>query len=569
MQFEELFVSDVDEEENDYSYYDPSLVAGAGAATARPLNVQQHPERPPVQSPPPLQPLAHRTAVDVDSGTPTPRPRGEGRQAAVPITVWMPWLACDGCVSLQCIANVTFADLPRVNADSAANPYTLWYAAHMAVLDPRRRSCPKCPPNTPMTAAAKKNESGHWRPGLRCKAAHFVAVGRGGHHDARQVLWAVVTLCTGLRFGDCHGHQFGITEGMLRSLWYELASLASARNFLCFVRDEDNWGRDDLTVVQADETAFGARKYQRGKRVRRNGILWVAGACEVSEGHARRFVARVVASRSHAELAPQLEHLLAPGATLHRDGLRSYDGVGQNIGVANRVVVHQREFVAADGTHTNHIEAMWGSMKGEMRRRWCRPGGARVALVSRRVQFIVWLLNTRMAGLPAVSCLMQLWVEGDFYRSALARRPLDVLNPRAQGTLDIDALTGAPDPDIAEIGHSDSDGEDGNPRPLRAAAAAAQPASARASEATPPDQRTTTPPQPGTPRAARENLRELLLELLPQLLPLRRDRDEAVPLQPVAQQPPVAPQPAPKVTPKPGAKKGGRPPKGKAARGSD
>ena len=67
-----------------------------------------------------------------------------------------------------------------------------------------------------------------------------------------------------------------------------------------------------------------------------------------------------------------MEHLAAVWGTVATDEHASYRALGETvrIDVEHAVVDHNDTFVAFDGTHTNHAEAMHAVLKMQMRRRY-------------------------------------------------------------------------------------------------------------------------------------------------------------------------------------------------------
>ncbi|WP_421860608.1 transposase [Parvibaculum sp.] len=156
----------------------------------------------------------------------------------------------------------------------------------------------------------------------------------------------------------------------------ELCVGANAREY------HDN--RDGCREMEADECAVaGRRKYNKGRRARKGGVVWVAGAARIHYGRVTQLVARVVANRTKEELGPLLLWLMENDGILRTDCWRGYMSLtktaalhGKNI--VHKTVNHSRTFKEADGTHTNRIEGMWRgpALGGEA------PPGARWASAS-------------------------------------------------------------------------------------------------------------------------------------------------------------------------------------------
>lgn len=118
-------------------------------------------------------------------------------------------------------------------------------------------------------------------------------------------------------------------------------------------------------IVEIDESKFGKRKYNRGRRA--NGD-WVMGMVERTTR--RRIVMIVVKDRSAETLLPIVSKFIAPGSIIHSDMWKAYGNIS-SIPLRNyehRTLCHKDEFVASDewGTHTQTIEGNWGSCKREI-----------------------------------------------------------------------------------------------------------------------------------------------------------------------------------------------------------
>jgi transposase-like protein len=118
-------------------------------------------------------------------------------------------------------------------------------------------------------------------------------------------------------------------------------------------------------TVEADETFIGgkARNMHTGDRARKihgrgpMGKAIVFGLLDRETGEVR---ASVVGTRRKKHLHEQIRENVAPGAELHTDALKSYDGLESEY--AHKVVDHAETYV--DGNvHTNHLENFWSLLK--------------------------------------------------------------------------------------------------------------------------------------------------------------------------------------------------------------
>ncbi|KAF8765222.1 hypothetical protein HNY73_023209 [Argiope bruennichi] len=108
-------------------------------------------------------------------------------------------------------------------------------------------------------------------------------------------------------------------------------------------------------VVEIDESKFGIREYNRGRRV--NG-KWVFS--EIERGSRKCFWG-VVEDRPKETLLEVIKRKLLPGTTITSDYCKSYDCLG-NEGLSHLSVNHSLNFVdLATGAYTNSVENTYGS----------------------------------------------------------------------------------------------------------------------------------------------------------------------------------------------------------------
>lgn len=137
-------------------------------------------------------------------------------------------------------------------------------------------------------------------------------------------------------------------------------------------------------TIEIDESAFGKRKYHRGRQVR---TRWVFGGVERGTG---RCFAEVVENRSAATLLPLIEKWIAPGSRIVSDGWQAYNTIPEiqsNI-YTHDIIVHQENFIDPNDAdiHTQTIESFWNKVK----RKWKRQNGTSAALFSSYVDEFVW-----------------------------------------------------------------------------------------------------------------------------------------------------------------------------------
>ena len=109
-------------------------------------------------------------------------------------------------------------------------------------------------------------------------------------------------------------------------------------------------------VVEIDESKFGRRKYNRGKRVDGK---WVFGGIEQCTD---KIFMEVVEDRTKETLWALIDTYIAKGSVIWSDKWRSYQGLDK-AGYEHFTVNHSEQFKAEDGTCTNSIEGRWNAVK--------------------------------------------------------------------------------------------------------------------------------------------------------------------------------------------------------------
>ena len=122
-------------------------------------------------------------------------------------------------------------------------------------------------------------------------------------------------------------------------------------------------------VVEIDESAFGKRKYHRGK-VRNT--QWVFGGVERGSNMEKVFMVPVP-NRKRSTLWPLIFKHIAPGSIIMSDSWKAYDGIGNHNGYTHLKVNHSVNFVdPITGAHTETIEGSWFHAKRSMPRHGTR-----------------------------------------------------------------------------------------------------------------------------------------------------------------------------------------------------
>lgn len=116
-------------------------------------------------------------------------------------------------------------------------------------------------------------------------------------------------------------------------------------------------------IVEIDESKFGKRKFNRGKKV--DGV-WVFGGIERDSDPPRCFFESVT-DRSAETLIPIIKRWILPGTTIYSDCWRSYSTLVSE-GYIHSTVNHSVEFKSETGTYTNNIESRWHAVKKSLPR---------------------------------------------------------------------------------------------------------------------------------------------------------------------------------------------------------
>ncbi|XP_069968781.1 uncharacterized protein [Bactrocera oleae] len=114
-------------------------------------------------------------------------------------------------------------------------------------------------------------------------------------------------------------------------------------------------------IVQIDESKFGKRKYNKGRRVEGH---WVLGMVEDGSDDLRLEVCPDNV-RSAEVLIPLIQRHVLQGGIICTDCWKAYDCLSSH-GYEHRRVNHsdpENPFVAEDGTHTQRIESQWRVIK--------------------------------------------------------------------------------------------------------------------------------------------------------------------------------------------------------------
>ncbi len=167
-------------------------------------------------------------------------------------------------------------------------------------------------------------------------------------------MWMVANCKNGVSSYEVH-RAIGITQ---KSAWFMLQRLRLA------MQDEPEGQL--CGIVEADETFIGGKARNMHKHVREekitgrgpSGKTIVIGLLERG-GRARTMVGGVK-SRKKQPLQSVVKEHVKPGAELHTDALKSYEGLDSEY--AHKVIDHAVEYVNGH-VHTNGMENFWSLLK--------------------------------------------------------------------------------------------------------------------------------------------------------------------------------------------------------------
>ena len=120
--------------------------------------------------------------------------------------------------------------------------------------------------------------------------------------------------------------------------------------------------------AQADEVAFGTRKYHRGSRRQKAGIQWAQTIVEVDPVSGKTTAIDLqflpYNKRRVSEIAPKIAQRMEEGGELTTDCWKAYIKSAKAAKVSHFTVNHSKEFKNPEtGVHTNNVEGMHGVIK--------------------------------------------------------------------------------------------------------------------------------------------------------------------------------------------------------------
>jgi hypothetical protein len=153
-------------------------------------------------------------------------------------------------------------------------------------------------------------------------------------------------------------------------------------------------------IIEMDETLLGTkRKYHCGNATR-GMIIWIFG---LVERRTHKFICMPVQSRDADTLIPIIQRHVVLGSTIHSDQWASYFGLTR-LGYNHRTVNHSEDFVAANGVHTQTIEAAWSKLKDYVRHR----SGLREETLQSHLDFYCFMKKARDEGEDPFEALIEM-----------------------------------------------------------------------------------------------------------------------------------------------------------------
>ena len=125
-----------------------------------------------------------------------------------------------------------------------------------------------------------------------------------------------------------------------------------------------------FTNAQIDETAFGKRKWEKGRRQRKAGVQWGLTIVEVDEetNKTKSLDLQMLAynKRDVSTIKPLIVQRMHPGGTVTTDSWKAYPLSVEAAGCTHLVVNHKKEWKNPEtGAHTNHVEGIHGVLKDD------------------------------------------------------------------------------------------------------------------------------------------------------------------------------------------------------------
>ena len=150
--------------------------------------------------------------------------------------------------------------------------------------------------------------------------------------------------------------------------------------------------------AQYDESAFGNRKYERGKRVRLCGVQWALSCVDVDPDTGKtKYVDIQFLSynkRNTKNIVPLVVQRMMPGGTITTDMWKVYPRAAEAAGCQHLTVNHSKCFKDPDtGVHTNNVEGIHGTIKRSARSQFGRLPSLSDDGFTNYLDLLVWKAN--------------------------------------------------------------------------------------------------------------------------------------------------------------------------------
>lgn len=133
-----------------------------------------------------------------------------------------------------------------------------------------------------------------------------------------------------------------------------------------------------VSVLQYNRGRYGPTWARQG---------WVFGLLEVHSSH-RRPILKMVRSRAQRTLIPIIRKYVKRGSTIYSDSWRAYVRALNGHGYQHYPVNHSENFVDPNtGSHTQHIERAWQTIKGQV---WRLRGNRSKKMLRGHLKIIEW-----------------------------------------------------------------------------------------------------------------------------------------------------------------------------------
>lgn len=170
--------------------------------------------------------------------------------------------------------------------------------------------------------------------------------------------WFVAVWCITNAKNGISSHELGRAIGVTqKSAWHMLHRIRLAMQ-------EDGIGTKLSGTVEADETYVGGKsknmhKKERDRKIKGRGAVGKTIVQGVLQ-RGGKVIAGVVHNAKRKTLQPNVRSVVAPGATVYTDDLRSYQGLEDDY--LHDTINHAFEYVRGD-VHTNGMENFWSLLK--------------------------------------------------------------------------------------------------------------------------------------------------------------------------------------------------------------